>query len=154
MYPRYHILIGFLVSASVYLIFPGVGLAGFLIIFLSSFLIDVDHYVYYLFSKKDWSLKNALLTCKKIDKKSRLVPKKDRKNFYSGLYFLHGSEAIIILVVLSFFSNIFLFVLIGFLIHQVLDMIELITLNESPDKLISFFYSVYRKKYKKPYLIT
>jgi hypothetical protein len=152
MYPRIHVIAGLIFSLLIVLFFPQVGLLA-LVLFFSSFLIDFDHYMYYVFVKKDWNMKNALCWFGEVDKASKKISKKERKKFYSGIYFLHGIEAIILLICLSYFSEIFLFILLGFVFHQLLDLIEIFILNESYDKLLSFFYSLHRAKYKKPYPI-
>lgn len=151
MFPRYHILVGFLVSLSLYIL--GFSLSGSLIVFLSSFLIDLDHYLYYVVKTKSYNPFSSLKWFKKIDDNSKKIPKNERKNFYSGVYFLHGIEALVILIVLSLFYKPFFFIFLGFVVHQILDLIEILVLGESPDKLLSFFYFLYRKRYKKPYLI-
>ena len=58
MLPKWHALIGFIVSYIIYwfttiTIFQGV------IIFLASIFIDIDHYLYYIVAKKRFSLKSA-----------------------------------------------------------------------------------------------
>lgn len=113
MLPKYHIILGFLFSLILYLIFPFISLWGSLIIFASSVLIDVDHYIYYIFAKKDLSLKNAYSF---FIKKPKLNP---------AMYFFHGIEILLILFILGIFINkLFLFILIGFSFHLFLDIIE------------------------------
>lgn len=151
MYPRWHIIVGLLVAELIFLVFPSIGVPGFLAIFFSSFLMDIDHYVYYIARKKSLCFSGSLKWFSDINEVSKRVPKKDRKHFYSGIYFLHGTEALVILIVLTFFNKLFFYVFLGFIVHQILDLVELIILKESPDKIISFFYSLYRTKYKKSY---
>ncbi len=57
MLPKHHVVLGFVISLTVFIIFPSIGLISFLIIWASSVLIDFDHYLYYVFKKKDFSLK-------------------------------------------------------------------------------------------------
>lgn len=152
MFPKHHIILGLIISIGIFIVYPSIGVIGAIIIFLSSFLIDFDHYAYFVFKNKNLSLFKALKWFGEIDKKSKLIKKDARKNYYSGLYFLHGIEALIILFLLSYFSPYFLLIIAGFLIHQLLDLIEIIQLGESFDKLISFFYAVYRARNKKHFL--
>ncbi len=113
MLPKYHLLFGFLFSLILYLLFPFIGLPGFLIIFASSVLIDVDHYIYYVFTKKDLSLKKAYYF---FLKKPLINP---------AMYFLHGVEVLLILFLLGIFVNkVFLFIFIGFSFHLFLDVLE------------------------------
>ena len=59
MYVKYHVLLGAIFTFLIWLIWPQVGITGVVLIFLSSFLIDVDHYVFYALGNHDWNLKNA-----------------------------------------------------------------------------------------------
>ena len=114
MLPKYHALLGFIFSAIVFLIFPQIKLIGALIIFLSSFLIDVDHYLYYIIIKKDFSLKNAYnyhLDIRNNNKKGKIR-------------LFHTAEFLIVLLILSFFYKPLLFVFIGFIFHLLFDVID------------------------------
>ena len=124
MLPKYHIIIGFLVSVIIYFIFPEVTLIEASIVFLSSFLIDVDHYLYYVWKKKDWSLRRAyenLATNRKFI--LSLSPQK-RAKYKVIIMIFHGVEFWLILSLLIFVNKIFLFVLIGVMIHMILDFVE------------------------------
>lgn len=124
MLPNFHITLGAIFSYVLFLLFPQIGVSGFLLIFFSSFLIDIDHYLYYVFRKKNlhpikavkWSLKNRKIFLSHHPEK--------RKEFYTGLYFLHGIEILIVLVLLIFVSDLFLYILIGFSFHLLLDVLE------------------------------
>lgn len=149
MYPTTHLLLGIIFSLAVYLIVPSVGFSGFLVILFSSVLIDVDHYIYYIFYKKDFNLLRAVRWFQKNLSSVLKLPEKERRKVYLGIYFLHGMDIILILFFLSFLNKIFLFIAIGFLFHQFVDFIEIVYLNVSYDKVLSFFYSVIKAKYKK-----
>lgn len=127
MLPKYHILFGFLFSLILFLVFPFIGLLGFLIIFASSVLIDVDHYIYFVFVKKNFSLGEAYKYFFEKRKKyiSSVNSEKERSNL--AMYLLHGIEILLIIFILGIFVNkIFLFIFIGFSFHLFLDIIELI----------------------------
>ena len=127
MLPKYHILLGFIFSLILYLIFPFIGFLGFFIIFFSSFLIDVDHYIYYFFTKKDLSLKNAYSYFFEKRRKFLLSSNKIKTPQNPGMYSFHGIEVLLILFILGIFLNkIFLFIFIGFSFHLFLDLIEMI----------------------------
>jgi hypothetical protein len=151
MYPKYHIFFGLILSAVLFLIFPNyIGLIGAGIIFFSSFLIDVDHYIYYVIKNKSLSLKKAFNYFSNARDKMLKFTFEKRKNYYSGFCFFHGIEWLIILFVLGIFlSKYFLFIGIGFLLHLSLDWIE--EYNKSPrmDK-ISVIYDFFKfKKFKR-----
>ena len=124
MLPKYHLLFGFVFSIILWLIIPSIGLLEFSIIFLSSFLIDVDHYIYYVFTRKDLSLKNAYRYF--IKKRKKGISKKIKKgNPNPAMFFLHGVEVLTILFISGvFISKYFFFVALGFAFHLILDVIE------------------------------
>ena len=55
MLPKWHLFLGFFFALTLFLVFPEIEIAGFLIIFFSTFLMDIDHYIYYVFKKRDFS---------------------------------------------------------------------------------------------------
>lgn len=125
MLPKTHVIIGFLVSLIIFLIFPEIGWINAAVIFLSSFLIDFDHYVYYVIKKKDLSLKKAVdYSVKQRDFLLSLSPEK-RRGYKIGVMAFHGAETVLLLALMILVHRIFLFVLIGVLIHLILDLIDL-----------------------------
>jgi len=149
MYPRYHILLGAVFSFLLFLIFPHIDLLAAAIIFLSSVLIDVDHYLYYVYKRKDINFKDSLSFYSKFEKKFNSLSKQQKKKYYTGLCFLHGIESLIILAILSYFSLFFLWIFIGFVFHHLLDLIEMSRREVEPHKVISFIYSCITAKNKK-----
>jgi len=129
MLPKYHILLGFLFSLILFIFFPFIGLLGFLIIFFSSFLIDVDHYLYYVFKNKIFSINKAYKYFFELRKRAMTKSLKEKmaKVANPRMYFFHGIEVLLILFLLGFFINkIFLFIFIGFAFHLFLDLVEII----------------------------
>ena len=125
MLPKYHILLGFIFSLILYLIFPFIGFLGFFIIFFSSFLIDVDHYLYYIFKKKDFNLKKAYKYF--FEKRKKIISSTKFVNDVPNpaMYFFHGIEILLVLFILGIFiSKNFLFIFIGFSFHLFLDILE------------------------------
>ena len=87
------------------------------IFFLTAFFIDVDHYIYFIFKKKSFNLKKAYKYFLCLNKEMKT--KKIRL-----LVFLHTIEFFILLVIFTFiYYSIFLPLLLGFLIHYILDLI-------------------------------
>jgi hypothetical protein len=128
MYPKYHIILGGLVTILIYLI-SQITLFQAVIIFLSSFLIDFDHYIIYAIKKKDLSLKNARNYF--YEKKDLWLnaSKEQRKNFKHLVIIFHGIEFWVILIILAQFHTIFYFILTGIIIHMFLDYIDMIHLS-------------------------
>ncbi len=153
MLPGKHIFWSFLFSLVLYLIFPvSVSLIGVSIIFLSSVLIDVDHYIYYIYKTKNWNLKKSVSWYFINRDKFAKMTREQKNKIYTGLCFLHGIEAILIIILMIIIPNplsyIMIFMLIGFVFHLILDAIDLYIRNYRFDKVISFTYSVKNAKDK------
>ena len=82
MYTKHHVFLGVIFSFILFLIFPKIGLIGFSLIILSTIFIDVDHYVYYIYKKKDWSLRNAYNWFIKAEKIFFSLPRSKRNKTY------------------------------------------------------------------------
>ena len=147
MLPKYHIIYGAIFSLIIYYLFP-ISLFHAIIIFLSSFLIDVDHYFYYVYTKKDYSLIRAIKWFKKERKKGLKISKKRRKESKLPHYIFHGVELWIILYFLSLLNGIFFFILIGILFHMILDYIEIIRYNCIAYPKVSQIYLYYKNRAK------
>lgn len=124
MLPKYHAFLGLIFSFILFLIFPQINSIAFLIIFFSSFLIDIDHYFSYVFRKKEFSIKKAYYFF--LKKRKRTLSKKLRNGIPNPRnYLLHGIEIIFLLLFLGMiFSKYFLFISIGFGFHLILDVLE------------------------------
>jgi len=151
MLPKYHITIGAIVSLFIYSIYE-ITILQATIIFLSSFLIDFDHYLLYVINKKDLSLQKA----RKFFFKRREIwinlPISKRKDHKRFIFIFHGIECWIILAILAAYLHpIFWFILLGIAIHIFLDYIDLIYLGEPLYSKVSQLY-VYHSNKKKKYL--
>jgi len=125
MLPSKHFILGLLFAGFLYFIFPKINFIGFLIIIFSAFLIDVDHYLYYVYKKKNFSLRKAYKWFIENKKKLLSLPWEQRNKFQTGFSFLHGIEILLILLILwVFVSKYFLFVFVGFAFHLLLDSID------------------------------
>jgi hypothetical protein len=152
MFPKWHILFGFVAFFILVYFFKFSLLAG-LTIFLASFLIDVDHYFYYVYIKKDrspinsyhWFVKRIILW--------KALSIKQRKNFKHPVMIFHGIEFWIILFLLSYLNPIFLWILIGIGIHILADFADMIVEKEPIYLKISSIISYLKEKSKsKKYL--
>ncbi len=125
MYPKQHIIIGFIFAGVLSIIFPSINWLFALIIFLSSFLIDADHYFYYIIKNHDFNPKHSIKYFFNARKKVSQIPKEKRKLYYSGFCFFHGIETLIALAILGMFvSRYFFAILLGVSLHLLLDWIE------------------------------
>ncbi|MBU3940387.1 MAG: hypothetical protein KKH88_00465 [Nanoarchaeota archaeon] len=84
-----------------------------IIVFFSGFLIDIDHYIYYILKKRDFSLKKAYECEKKHFGKDRL-------------HIFHTIEFYILIFSLAIFHPFFFFILIGISFHQIIDIVDVI----------------------------
>tara|TARA_Y100000034_G_scaffold99887_1_gene122916 strand:- start:41 stop:427 length:387 start_codon:yes stop_codon:yes gene_type:complete len=114
MLPKWHILFGVIFSLILFYIFPIIGLFNLSLIFLSSFLIDFDHYFWYIYKKKDWNLKN-----------SYNYLKKEARNLRKGMVF-HTIEFHIFVGLLGLIWAGFFYILIGMISHSLTDLVSLI----------------------------
>ena len=124
MLPKYHILFGFLFASFLFIFFPFISLLGFFIIFFSSVLIDVDHYLFYVFKNNIFSIKKAYTYF--YEKRKKLLAKGlKEKKINPLMYLFHGIEILFVLFILGLFANkIFLFIFMGFSFHLFLDVLE------------------------------
>lgn len=131
MLPSKHIMLGAIFTVLLLIIFPQISLLGGIIIFLSSFLIDVDHYLYYSIKYKDWNLKHSYAWfIQKSAEWKKLAPKQKEK-YERSIFIFHGIECWLVLILLIYINPIFGFVLIGFFIHTIFDFIDLYARKES-----------------------
>lgn len=145
---KYHILLGVLFSVLLYFLFPELNLLSILIIFLSSFLIDVDHYLYYIYKKKSIGLYGAYQWYKKNTIKFHLfLSKEQQKKTYIGFYIFHGLEILIILFFLgNYISSFFIFILIGFLFHISIDLVYEKIFDKRMDKFSIIYNCIILRK--------
>jgi hypothetical protein len=123
MLPKSHIIFGAFFTLLLHFAFPGVNPFYLAIVFLSSVLIDGDHYFYYIFKTGNINPIKALKWHKEHMKKTFSLPMNERKKIYTGFYFLHGIEGIFILALLGrFVFPPLTYVSIGFLLHFALDI--------------------------------
>lgn len=126
MLPRWHILLGGIVSLVIWLVFPSIGMYAW-VVFLSSFLIDVDHYMEYVVRQKDISLINALRYYHYKLKYFKKLHRRHWKKYKEHYIIFHTIESWIVLAFLGMINPIFWFVLLGFGIHMFFDYIAMLS---------------------------
>ena len=125
MYPLTHAIVGAIASLLIWILFPSVSAWQVWIIFASSVLIDVDHYLWYAIKKKDWSLRRAYQWHVKKSEIFKKMSEKERSKYRHLIMIFHGIEFWLFLILLIFLDEVFLFVLIGIAIHMTLDYIDM-----------------------------
>lgn len=151
MLPKTHILIGAIISFILYLIF-NLTLFQTGIIFLSSFLIDIDHYFWYALELKTFSLKKHYKYALRKTKVWRNLKNKHKRVYKFPIFIFHGIDFFIILLVLSFFYRFLLFVLIGVIIHMFFDYFDILYHKDPIYIKLSPSYLIVENKTKKTHL--
>jgi hypothetical protein len=96
---------------------------------LGGVLIDIDHIFYMVFGEKIHSLKKAIK-----------FHKREYKLMRPHFFFLHFIEIIIILMILSYFINWYLFLIFaGFLLHWIFDALKYIYFYRSIVPWIEYY---------------
>ncbi len=114
MLPKWHILAGAIFSLILFYFF-NINYFEASLVFLSSFLIDADHYFWWVLKKRNISFSKAYYWLKNLSKNHK--PRVD---------LFHTFEFLIFIGILSYFFKPFLFILIGLLFHSITDMIDML----------------------------
>ncbi|MAG38020.1 hypothetical protein CMI45_01365 [Candidatus Pacearchaeota archaeon] len=124
MLPRYHILLGLIFAGVLYLLSPGIGLFNLSLIFLSSFLIDFDHYI------TGWQ-RTGSLSLKKIFEYHRKNNIKEKKEIARGIrkksdfHLFHTIEFHALIGLLGIFWIGFFYIFVGMIFHSLTDLLSL-----------------------------
>ena len=123
MYPSKHLL----TSIPLIIIFFPIYKYFTLLILVTGYLIDFDHYLWYVFKYKNLSLKKAIKTCiKQIGKGNE------------NIHIFHAIEFIIIISLISLIFYPYLFpLIIGLSIHLLLDFVEMFKEKLYNDRILS-----------------
>jgi hypothetical protein len=148
MLPKWHILGGAFFSLALYFTF-GLGWLATLVIFISSFMIDIDHYFLYILKEKKIHPIRAVRWNVERRSRGRGLQRAERILYKEEHYFLHCIEALILLGILSIFFRPIVLVLIGFGFHFILDLAEKISLSHHPAQKLSHIWLWYRNRERK-----
>jgi len=141
MLPKWHILFGAIFSLIFYKISPQINIFQASLIFLSSVLIDFDHYLWVIKRKGYFNLKTAYYWHKSLPLRHKPI-----------MEIFHTIEFIIFILILSYFFKIFYFILVGMLFHSLLDLIEIIYHKRGKCREFSLIrFLILRKKYPNRY---
>ncbi len=126
MLPRWHIILGFILSLVLGLLFPQISLLNLLAVFLSSFLIDFDHYLCAVRKTGKLSLIDALEYYRVLGRKRREMHNQGiRKKGHFHIF--HTLEFHLLILIGALFWPFLWFVLLGMVFHSLLDIIYLVT---------------------------
>jgi|TARA_B100001964_G_C14136553_1_gene555425 hypothetical protein len=113
MKPSLHLLVSLILAAILYPVFNWKAL----FILVGGVLIDIDHYLWYIYKYKKLSL---------FDSYKHFIINVKKGNFdkdFGALLIFHSIEFLAALVVLSFYNEFVLALTIGLLMHNLLDLI-------------------------------
>jgi len=152
MLPKWHILYGYIFALFLVHFFKFSLFAG-LIIFLSSVFIDLDHVLIYVIKTKNinpckfysWSMKRK--------KAWELTSFEKKEEFRKPNFIFHGVEFILLLIISSFLNSFFLWILMGILLHLVLDFIMLVYEREHLSIKTSQIWLWQRNKNRKEFVV-
>ena len=145
MLPRWHIVLGAVFTAILYFSVPEIGWFYLTLVFLSSFLIDFDHYASSIInSRKFLTLKESFVYYDKAEiqqKKDIAAGIKRQGDFH----FFHTLEFHTLVGLFGLVWNGFFFIFLGMFFHSLLDVIAMV--NEGAlHRREYFFFNWLRKQ--------
>ena len=106
-----------------------------LLVFVFGLLIDVDHFLWYVFRFKHFSLRGAY---------NHSLNKENKYKYEDVLHIFHVVEIWILIFLLGFFNEIFFILSLGLVVHLLMDFIECIKNNDYYARTFSLFTWIYR----------
>lgn len=91
-------------------------------IFLASVFIDIDHFLIYVYHRKNWSLRKALKYYDEVVKRETQWIREGKK-WKSHIQIFHTLEFHLLVLILAFYFNWLYFVLVGMVFHSLLDIL-------------------------------
>lgn len=124
MLPRWHIFWGAVFSLILYLVVPGIEWYYLIIVFLSSFLIDFDHYMAAAYNSGKISLFESFKYYD-IDRIKAMKEKKKGIRNKGTFHLFHTVEFHFLVFILGLFFAPLFYVFIGMMFHTLLDLLYL-----------------------------
>ena len=122
MLPKTHIILGAIFSALIWIVFPETAWYNVSLIFLSSFLIDFDHYMCAVLKNKSLSLPKALRYYDKLNRMEKIEFKKGMRR-KGDFHVFHTIEFHALVFVAGLVFEPFLYIFIGMTFHSLMDII-------------------------------
>ena len=125
MLPRWHIFLGMVFTFLIWILMPETNIYYLSLVFLSSFMIDFDHYMCSVMKTGTFSLKRAFVYHKKeAIKQERERNKGIRRR--GDFHLFHTLEFHALLFLIGIYFTPFLYIFIGMTFHSILDIFYLI----------------------------
>ena len=125
MYPRWHILFGGMFALFIWIVAPQINPFFILLIFFSSILIDLDHYLCSVFKTKKLSLFHSFEYHRKLikeEKKKKNLGLREKSDFH----IFHTIEFHILIGLLGFLWIGFFYLFLGMIFHSLLDIYSML----------------------------
>ncbi len=125
MLPRWHILFGFIFTLVIWYFAPNISLFYLLLVFLSSFLIDFDHYICAVKKNGNFNIFHAF----KYHEEQRNLEEKEKRRGTrkkGDFHLFHTVEFHVMIGILGIFISPFFYIFIGMVFHSLLDLIWLL----------------------------
>lgn len=145
MIPRYHIVLGALFTGLIYFVAPETKIIYLSLIFLSSFLIDFDHYVVSLIRTRKASLSHAINYHREVLKKE-LEEKEKGIRQKGDFHLFHTLEFHILIGILAIFFVPLFYIFIGMVFHSLIDVTYLL-IQDRFYRREFFFFNWLRNKF-------
>ncbi len=129
MLPKFHILYGAIFTLVIWFFAPSISYFYLSLIFLSSFLIDFDHYIAGAIKIKSINFSKVVKYSYNLMYKQMADSKKGIKKV-GDFYLFHTLEFHLFVAVLGIFFIPFFYIFIGMTFHSLLDLYDLIKRNQ------------------------
>mgnify|MGYP001585627200 CR=1 FL=1 len=128
MLPRWHVFWGAVFTALLWIFVPSISWIYLSCLFLSSFLIDFDHYLAAVFHTKKLSFFHAL---NYHDEMAKIENEEYKRGILKrgDFHLFHTIEFHLAIAIIGIFFTPFLFIFMGMVFHSLLDVLWLVTHN-------------------------
>ncbi len=153
MIPIVHLFLGLIFGSVIFIISPSVGITGLLLIVISSVLIDIDHYFYYVIKKRNFNLFKAYKWYIEKMRARKTLPKHKKRMYKTDILIFHGIEFVILLTILLPVNKFFSFIFMGVVFHLTLDILDLYKQRKEEYMFIkvSQLYNIIRNRKKEDF---
>ncbi len=149
MKPLPHLLLSTIAAGLIWFIFD-FGWFGVLLFWLGGWLImDLDHFLYFSI-KKNIILPNEIIGETFRDSKIRSKISRETLDDYKyPVLIFHCTEALLLILLVSYFYNVAYFLFAGFLFHFLVDYLDISSRGKNFMPRVSLIYLLVRNKNKK-----
>jgi len=147
MLPRWHIFWGLIFTGIIWLSSPSIEYYYLIILFLSTVLLDIDHYINAAYKEKNLSLRKAFSYYSRLNKRIKFQELKGirkKEDFHP----LHTVEFHLVIAILAYFFTPFIFVFLGIVFHSLLDLFSLIYRRRIYLREYFLIFWIYKKSFK------